>query len=138
MLVFGTPIPDYQAPFEITQPEAKRGMDVLIDALQAADKAGVLHPGPAYCKPTPALQAQLTKWRKSFGYGASTSVLYLAVVSWSRLHGLVSLEIENHFQPFLGDMDELYRSQIMELMKQFGIKFPRRHGKRNLQKEIWS
>ena len=121
MLIFGTPIPNYKAPFEITQPEAKRGMDVLIDALDAADQAGRLKPGSVYAKPSPALQTQLCRWRKDFGYNASTTVLYLAVVSWSRLHGWLSLEIENHLEPFLGDTDEIYRSQIMELGKAYGI-----------------
>ncbi len=121
MLIFGTPIPGYKAPFEITQPEAKCGIDVLINTLEAADKAGELDPSPAYLKPSPALQAQLNNWRNSQGYSASTAVLYLAVMSWSRLHGWVSLEIENQFEPFLGDIDELYRSQVIELMKQFGV-----------------
>ncbi|MBI5033046.1 MAG: TetR/AcrR family transcriptional regulator [Chloroflexi bacterium] len=121
MLIFGTPIPGYKAPAEITQPEAKCSMDVLIDALEATDTAGELDPASTYAKPSPALLAQLNHWRKEFGYSASTIVLYLAVVGWSRLHGLVSLEIENQFEPFLGDIDELYRNQALELMKQFGV-----------------
>jgi AcrR family transcriptional regulator len=121
MLVFGTPIPGYKAPFEITQPEAKCGMDILIDALAAADKADALDLGSTYSKPAAALQPQLNSWKKNFGYSASISVLYLALASWSRLHGLVSLEIENQFEPFLGDAEELYRSEVIELMKQYGI-----------------
>ncbi len=42
LLIFGTPLPGYHAPMEITQPVAARSLNTLISVLDAAWKAEVL------------------------------------------------------------------------------------------------
>jgi AcrR family transcriptional regulator len=121
-LIFGTPIPGYVAPFEVTQPAAKRSMDIFAGLLEAAERAGKLKPAPVYAKPSAALQKQLGRWKKDQNYTASTTVLHLALVGWSRLHGLVLLELFHHLVPFFGDASELYRSEVEELLHRAGLK----------------
>jgi AcrR family transcriptional regulator len=120
-LIFGTPIPGYHAPEEKTNPAAKRAMDVLIDGLMAADKAGLLDPALEYSKPTPALQKQLAAWKKNHGYTAPTQALHLALVCWSRLHGLTSLELFNQIQPMLAAPADLYRAEVLALLTSAGL-----------------
>lgn len=118
-LVFGTPIPGYHAPEEQTNPAAKRAMDVLVDALAAAHKAGMLS---GYARPPAALQAQLSAWKKNYGYTAPTQALHLALVCWSRLHGLTSLELFHQIQPMVTAPADLYRAEVLALLTGAGLK----------------
>ena len=120
-LVFGTPIPGYHAPDEITQPAAKRNMDVFVGLLEAAKQAGKLVPAPLYAKPPSALQSQLSAWKKNFGYAESTFALHLALVGWSRLHGLVSLELFNQIEPMIPSPLDLYSAEVLGLLQQVGF-----------------
>jgi len=121
-LIFGTPIPGYHAPAEITMPAAKRSMDAMVDALMAAKRAGRLDPVPVYSRSAAGLQAQLKGWKDNYDYTASTQVMRLALVGWSRLHGLVMLELFNQVQPFFGDMAELYRAEADAILKHIGLR----------------
>mgnify|MGYP001559627726 CR=1 FL=1 len=120
-LIFGTPIPGYHAPEERTNPAAKRAMDVLIDALMTAWQAGQLDPAPEYGKPAPALQKQLAAWKKNYGYTAPTQALHLALVCWSRLHGLTSLELFHQIQPMVAAPADLYRAEVAALLTSAGL-----------------
>lgn len=129
-LIFGTPIPGYDAPDETTLPAAKRSMDVFIDLLQAAETAGRLKPVPAYAKPSPALQAALSKWKKNFSYSASTVAMHFALVGWGRMHGMILLELFNHIQPFWQDPAELYASEVASLLSLAGLQVDRKTKKK--------
>ena len=37
------------------------------------------------------------------------------------MHGLILLELFHHVQPFFGDLNELYRAEIIALLKQAGL-----------------
>ena len=115
-LIFGTPIPGYNAPMEITQPAAAGALAVLIRELQAAFTAGKLHL-PDQPPLTPELTAMLQAWQQ-FGAPGDLEVLYLAVIFWSRVHGLVSLEIGTQFPPFISDVGELYRRDMQIMLSQ--------------------
>ena len=47
---------------------------------------------------TPKLEAMLKAWQEFEG-GSDLEVLYLATIIWSRVHGLVTLEIGNQLPP---------------------------------------
>lgn len=121
-LIFGAPIPGYHAPEEQTNPAAKRSMDVLIDTLMAAWRADQPGPAPEYSKPAPTLQKQLAAWKKNHGYTAPTQAMHLALVCWSRLHGLVSLELFNQIQPMMPNPADLYRAEVLALLASAGLK----------------
>ena len=121
-LIFGTPIPGYHAPEEQTNPAAKRAMDALIETLVAAWQADQLDPAQEYSKPAPALQKQLAAWKKNFGYTAPTQALHLALVCWSRLHGLTSLELFHQIQPMVTAPADLYRAEVLALLTSAGLK----------------
>jgi AcrR family transcriptional regulator len=113
-LIFGTPIPGYHAPQEITMPAASRSLAPLIACLEAAREAGQLRASRATERPE-KLSQQLAIWRPYYQVG-DVAVLYAALVVWSRVHGMVSLEIGNQFPPFFEDIATIYQLQIESLI----------------------
>ena len=66
---------------------------------------------------TPALKSMLEAWQKT--EPADLEVLYLTIVVWSRVHGLVMLEIGNHIPPVIADMGEIFRHEIETMLLQY-------------------
>ncbi len=116
-LIFGTPIPNYHAPEEMTLPAAARGLLPLLNAIQAIFTAGELRT-ERFAKLTPKMKSMLAAWQKIEG-SADLEVLYLALVIWSRVHGLVMLEIGSHVPSFFDDPAELFRREIKNILIQY-------------------
>jgi AcrR family transcriptional regulator len=96
-LLFTAPLPGYDAQSDRLVAAAQEPMNLLIRALA---------PGPP---PPPALSAELAAWAASRGVpDVDPAVAMRAVELWSRVHGLVSLEIEGNFAAMGLDPDPLY------------------------------
>jgi len=118
-LIFGTPIPGYRAPEDITVPAAAKALIPLMITLQALYQAGQLRI-ERLPKLTPELKGMLEAWQafvKQVGSDVHEEVLYLAYVVWGRVHGLVALEIGHQQPAFITDPGEVFRREI-EAMKQ--------------------
>lgn len=120
-LIFGTPIPGYEAPAEITTPAAARSLNVLIEILAAAYAAGHLHPQGEFAALPGELAGRYRAFAESRGAELPPEVLHMALASWLRLHGLVSLELDGHFEALLGSADPLFEQLIDGLAGQFGL-----------------
>ena len=120
-LIFGTPISGYQAPSEITVPAAARSLGVLIEVLDDARRADKLHLSADYLRFNPVLLEQIEAWRGQVASEADPISHYLSLVVWSRVHGLVSLEIYQQYPPTIRSLSEIYRLEILEILKQFGM-----------------
>ena len=109
-LIFGTPIPGYQAPIEITTPAAAASLQPLIVTLGACREAGLLRAWtyPPFSGP---LEAMLREWSAAAG-GIDLEVLYAALAVWSRVHGLVSLEIGQQYPVQIAAPGEIYRREL--------------------------
>jgi len=116
-LIFGTPIPGYEAPAEITVPAAAGSLAPLIEALQTLYTAGRLRVD-CFAVMTSELKSMLEAWSEFTG-GTDVEVLYLALVFWSRVHGLVSMEIGNQMPSFISDPGEIFRREIRTIEDQF-------------------
>jgi AcrR family transcriptional regulator len=112
-LIFGTPIPGYHAPEELTNPAAAAALSPLVETIQAGFLAKRFRVPRAPL--TAALMSMLEAWQKFIG-GADLEVLYAALVTWSRVHGLVSLELGGHIPPFITDPGEVFRREIENLI----------------------
>jgi AcrR family transcriptional regulator len=119
-LIFGTPIPGYQAPSEVTMPAAAQSLNVLIKVLDDAIQDGKL-PIPEPPVVTGSLQAEIDDWRSQVSSRAHPYAHYLALAIWSRVHGWVSLEIGHQFPPSLTSLESVYRQEIQALVQQIGI-----------------
>ena len=116
-LIFGTPIPNYHAPEEVTLPAAARALVPLTQTIQDIFSAGSLRT-EQFARMTPKLKSMLVTWQKFKG-GSDLEVLYLAWVIWSRVHGLVMLEITNQIPSFFDDPAELFRREINNILVQY-------------------
>ncbi|MEU5302552.1 TetR/AcrR family transcriptional regulator [Streptomyces noursei] len=86
-LVYGTPVPGYHAPADITG-IADQIMTVLLDACTAL----------AADEPTTPFGAHLEAHREwAHDHPAPPAALHKALTFWSRLHGVLSLELAGHF-----------------------------------------
>jgi len=116
-LIFGTPIPGYVAPEEITLPAATAGFVPLTEVLQAAFMAGRLK--VERLPPiTQALKTMLEAWQEVEG-NSHPEVLYLALVFWSRIHGLVTFEINGQYPSFITDPGEIFKREIEQIIDQY-------------------
>ena len=114
-LIFGTPIPGYVAPEEITGPAAADALSILVQVLHDAQESGTL--STHFLAPMDTrVKAMLTQWRESRAEGVQLDVLYLAHIIWSRAHGLVSLEIGQQFPAFIDAPEALYMRDLDGLL----------------------
>jgi AcrR family transcriptional regulator len=109
-LIYGNPIPGYEAPVEVTLPAARRAFEVVVGILAAALHAGALRLDFDDLPPTVAEHLQQVIDYE--GYAVPVQVMYLATVGWTRIHGLVSLELFNQTQPVVGDTEAFFRCEI--------------------------
>ncbi|MFI5496718.1 TetR/AcrR family transcriptional regulator [Actinoplanes sp. NPDC051859] len=103
LLIFGTPVPGYVAPPEATT-IASSLMAVLLDAFaELADGPGVRTP----------LETDLVTHGQWAGEHAATPVALRRVLTlWTRLHGVVSLELAGHFTGMGFDPGLLYAAEV--------------------------
>ncbi|KUN65116.1 TetR family transcriptional regulator [Streptomyces canus] len=101
-LIYGTPVPGYHAPDDITA-IASEIMATILDAC-----AGLPSNGPE----TP-LDAHLEDHRDwADGHPAPAAGLHRALSFWTRLHGTLSLELAGHFNGMGFDPALLYAAEL--------------------------
>ena len=120
-LIYGTPIPGYVAPVDITMPAARRAFIVFIRLIGALVAGGNWQPTPPYRQVPPELAEHLQMLVERDGYRVPLEVLYLGVCGWSHIHGMIMLEINNHLPPVVGDTEAFYRAQINNLFIAQGV-----------------
>jgi AcrR family transcriptional regulator len=116
-LIFGTPIPGYEAPMERVMPSAARSLGVLLSIVEGLRLAGRLKVDN-FPQALPGYEEAFTAW-KEFGGEADILSLSISVLIWSHVHGLVSLEISKNAPPFGVSYDELYFYELKLLIQQF-------------------
>jgi AcrR family transcriptional regulator len=108
-LAFSTRTGSGQLAPERVIPAAQRSMDVFLDALAELDAPGDGLPRP--------LKAQLEAWHARSGRDRiAPAVLRRGIACWTRLHGLLSLELEGHFASMNVDPALLYRAEVDDLI----------------------
>jgi AcrR family transcriptional regulator len=111
-LVYGTPVPGFQPDWNELVPVAQGGLVFLLQLLQAGITGGSLAL-PAHWPPFPAgLQQHLERIIAERSYPFSMQALYLGIIIWSRIHGLVSLELNGQLNILVQDPDELFRYEV--------------------------
>jgi AcrR family transcriptional regulator len=101
-LVYGTPIPGYHAPDDVTR-IASEIMTILLDACAAlpTDRPG-----------TP-FETHLEEHRQwAAGHPAPSVALHRALTFWTRLHGVLSLELAGHFTGMGFDPARLFAAEL--------------------------
>ncbi|GLY65169.1 TetR/AcrR family transcriptional regulator [Amycolatopsis taiwanensis] len=120
-LVYGDPVPGYQAPAGGPAAEAAQracsGLTALIAA--AWPKAGRRQPETGY------------EW-SDFGPGLASHVresfpdlppagVALALRTWGRIHGLLALEVYGHLRALTHEPAKIYRAELLDLVASLGL-----------------
>jgi len=98
-------------------PSAARSLSALVSVVEQLRIAGKLN-----VKSFPEVKSEykvsFDTWKK---YGGDVDMLSMSVamVIWSRVHGIVSLEIANNLPPFGTNGDELYLFELDSIAHQF-------------------
>ncbi|MFJ3234974.1 TetR/AcrR family transcriptional regulator [Streptomyces sp. NPDC086787] len=106
-LVYGTPVPGYHAPGDITG-IAREIMSALLDV--CADAQAVAGAPDAF-------DAHLVDHRQWAGdHQATPAALHRALAFWTRLHGLISLELAGHFAGMGFDPELFFTTEVERLV----------------------
>jgi hypothetical protein len=65
--------------------------------------------------PRRPLASQLTAWAQTHAADVDPAIALRAILIWSRLHGLVSLEIAGNFASMGIDPDQVFEAQLSAL-----------------------
>lgn len=111
-LLYGSPIPGYRAPADVTLPLGRRPFMPLFRWFIRAYQSGALVVPDAYQPLPPALSEGIASWRKMSGIDMPDALLVLLMSGWARIHGAVLLELFGHLQPLLGSVEAFYRCEL--------------------------
>jgi hypothetical protein len=107
-LLFGPPLPGYDAHAQRLLDAAQEAMNLLLDILGAAgDRPDAPPPQP--------LASLLAAWAQPRHPGIDPGTALRAVLDWSRLHSIVSLEIAGNFASMGLDPGQLFETQLATL-----------------------
>ena len=120
-LIYGTPIPGYHAPWELTAPAAQRNMLIVLALLKAAWQAKALTLPAEYTRLPPPLRQKLAEAAAQMGYDVPLPILHVAIVSWGHIQGLISLELFGHLVMLEPQAGEVYRLEAEAWLKRFGL-----------------
>jgi AcrR family transcriptional regulator len=107
-LLFGPPLPGYDAHAQRLVDASQAAMNQLLSVLaELGDRTT-----PA---PTQPLASRLTAWALAHDPATGPATALRAVLTWSALHGLVSLEIAGNFTSMGIDPGQLFEAQLATL-----------------------
>jgi AcrR family transcriptional regulator len=109
-LLFGPPLPGFDAHATRLVAASERSMATLVDVL--GDLPAAALPDP----PGRPLARQLTTWARGHDLDADPATSLLALGLWARLHGLVSLEISGNFTSMGLDAEKLFEAELDTLL----------------------
>jgi AcrR family transcriptional regulator len=119
-LVYGSPVPGYQAPEQTIGP-ASRVAAVLGTIVSDAQASGVLDP-PALGPPPPGSFAlDAARLRQSVLPGVSDDVAARALATWASVFGLVSFELFGQFENVVTDRGGYFAHAVSCLGRAIGL-----------------
>jgi AcrR family transcriptional regulator len=104
-LIYGSPIPGYVAPAELTVPLAARPFLAMMVHLADAWHGGEIGIPPEYSPAPLATEALLRTEYPELSARVPAELGCLLFSSWARIHGLVKLEIYGHLEPVVRDTE---------------------------------
>jgi AcrR family transcriptional regulator len=109
-LIYGSPVPGYEAPTATVVPAARVSL-VFLRLVADGVAAGEIDPTPAGRIPR-AVRADLAALRTGTGLHIPDAVLLRALAVWSQLLGMISLELFGHLYGVINDADAYFEVQI--------------------------
>ncbi len=123
-LLYGSPVPGYQAPAEQTTEPGIRVIGLLLRAFAAAEAAGQINAPAGRAGTATAIDFDAT--RTEFGLTLTEENMHSAIALWALTVGLTSLEVFGQFgaePPF--DLQALFTVEVGGLLDKIGLTHPR-------------
>lgn len=115
-LIFGSPVPGYATPDGATTLPAIR---VLASVFDLAEPGDLVEDDQPRSGAETLLAAELGDWAESGNVPVrSYRWLRQGFIWWTRLHGVLSLELEGHFGPSMPDPEVIYFAELEALVKE--------------------
>ena len=114
-LIFGTPVPGYDAPDDTTAP-ARRHVEPLLQLLDDAHRAG--HRALITTPSTRAFAKEYTHVRARLGHDVPDEMLLAGLSAWATMFGAISFEIFGHVDTMFLDPGVHYSALITMLGEQ--------------------
>ena len=113
LLIYGTPVPGYHAPDDVTA-IASEIMATLLDACAALPDD---RPAPP-AAPVTRFEEHIERHRGwAADHPARPAALRRALAFWTRLHGVLSLELAGHFTGMRFDPALLFEAEVADLTR---------------------
>jgi AcrR family transcriptional regulator len=107
-LLFGPPLPGYDAHVQRLVEAAQASMNVLVEIVRELGPSEATLPGQP-------LASQLSSWAYAHNLDIDPTTALRAVLVWTRLHGFVSLEIAGNYASMGIDPDPVFEIQLATL-----------------------
>jgi AcrR family transcriptional regulator len=118
-LIFGSPVPGYQAPADTSNPAARIPlllMRVLTDAAQSA-----VSPAPAERSLPRAVRGDLKAVRREFAPGLNEHQVARAIMAWTELIGSITFELFGHLHNVISDYQAYFDYQMLGVGQRLGL-----------------
>jgi AcrR family transcriptional regulator len=119
-LIFGTPVPGYQAPEATVVPYA-RVAEALVRPLVAAKEAGRLRSEGLVRPVTDELRAAVAPVSEGLLPGMPVEKVVLALEAWTTIVGTISLEVFGHWRNTVSEPGLLFEAAIRQIADAIGL-----------------
>ncbi|WP_378742527.1 TetR/AcrR family transcriptional regulator [Nocardia brasiliensis] len=122
-LLFGTPVPGYQAPADETVAPGTRVIAALQTLFARAHQARLLEPPSPEPRVSQPLSASFTRIRTEFGLELPDWLLARGITFWTSLFGAISADVFDMYgADTFTDRDELFELQLDGLLDMLGYR----------------
>lgn len=122
LLIYGTPIPGYDAPVEVTGPPARRIWSIFIEVLGEAQRAGQLSLPDKLLGSSSRYAQMQARVQNTLDLEVTAPLLHQALTLWTQLHGLIMAEITNRFRLLSSDP---FFIEVNYMIERLGLQLPR-------------
>lgn len=123
-LIFGTPVPGYEAPGEITMEPGTRVIATIVRLFEAAASLDALA-RPAIEALPDSLATDVEAMRQEFGFALEIDHLAAAVVVWTGVFGAISFEVFGQYgEGTFRDPAQMFEIQLDALARVVGLRPP--------------
>ena len=117
-MIFGDPIPGYQAPPDGPTTQAMLQVaGVFVSLFVEAWRTGELDVPP----PDPRTDPDFASYAATLDPTLPPAAVGVMLRAWGRIHGLVALELNGQFTWALPDVGPLYEAEIEALLRELGL-----------------
>jgi AcrR family transcriptional regulator len=120
-LIFGTPVPGYDAPQDTVEPYA-RVAAAMVRPVVESHAAGRLHADRRNGAVSDQLRAAVAPVRESLLPGMPVGTVVAAIQAWTTVVGAVSLEVFGHWRNTVLDPGQLFEATVRDVAAVLGLR----------------